>query len=92
MCLFALLVSVRGRSVESKYPAIGLTYLGQESAVVDGSSAWSQTGWTSPHPADCPARDVDSLPTVGRRVSALLERTRNALVLSSKPSHSEEGG
>lgn len=103
--LCALLVSVRGRSVESKYPVTGQTHLGKKSAVVHNSSAWHQTGWTFPYPADtfpylvdtlpysadCPARGVDSLPVVGRCVSALLKRSRHALVLSSKSSHSEEG-
>lgn len=82
---------IRGGSVETKYPVIGQTHPGKKSAAVHDSSAWHQTGWTFPHPADCPARGVDSLPTVGRCVSALLERTGNALVLSSKPSHSEKG-
>lgn len=89
--LCALLVSIRGRSVESKYPVTGQTHLGKKHAVVHDSSAWHPTGWTVPHPADCPARGGNSLPTVGRCVSALLERTRNALVPSSKRSHSEEG-
>lgn len=82
-------MSIRGRSVESKDPVTDQTHLGKEDAVVHDSSAWHQTGWTFQHPADCPARGVDSLE--GRCVPALLEMISNALMLSSKSSHSEEG-
>lgn len=74
--LCALLVSIRGRSVESKYPARGLTHLGKKSAIADGSSGWRQAACSFPRSADHPACGASSPHAAGCTAVCRFCRTR----------------